>query len=502
MNFHKGSSDVDFCYSLANASRYEPSNGFMHWVHLEVALNLAGSKGYKVSAHDGELTGNVTGTGVALYQGRSGYPVNPYDFTGPTPDTGYTIVSNGSVIKQGALSQYAMRFYGDLSGSDGYGMAGAIEYAAGWFPKSIDLDSAGVVSLGVFPKENSQGFYKVNFGTHNTSRLLLSFHGAGQDPNRTTTCFQYPLVAKAPTDWYNQSNALYEKMVQFPQEDSFFTALFGRTYNPIDKPAPGAWNMDQSSLSTTIYRMYYTGDGGGNNQHCFSRQGLYNFLREDRITWAGTFYNYAVQRIRYMNDWAMFRADDFKVNHNEIPQLFDTPGNGYTWIGYIWQNDTNGVSCPKCNYDGEHKHWYGSSLLYQMTGDNRDLAAIKSFGNYEINMDLARWRGWDRGGSMHIRTLSELLDITGDSAYYDSLVDYIRYDMLNTDAHPSPNPNTPGAGASWGMWWDRGAYLAYAEAQDSVKGWMAYPLLLKNIRFNALARAYSVTAMNDPLGRS
>ena len=73
-----------------------------------------------------------------------------------------------------------------------------------------------------------------------------------------------------------------------------------------------------------------------------------------------------------MNDWAMFRADDFKVNHTECPEIFDVPSSGYAWVGAIADSNTTG--CGKCNYDGEHKHWNGTNLVYLLSGDNRATA--------------------------------------------------------------------------------------------------------------------------------
>ncbi|MBL8024942.1 MAG: T9SS type A sorting domain-containing protein [Fibrobacteres bacterium] len=503
LRFYKGKSTVDIDYSLANDSRYQPNNGFAYWVQLEVALELSGSKKFTFSSFNDTVSGIVNGKEAVLYQGRSSYPIRTSpDMKLFVPDSGFRILNGTDTLRKGSINEWWMRFWGRVADNNGAGLIGTIELAAALFPKSMGIDSTGTWFFGIYPKENTVGAYRFSFSKQFSTHLQLDFHSTGKSAERSAAEFQYPLIAKASDiEWYNESGALLDKLVTFEKEDSFFTAYLGTAnYKYSTSKFWGGLIMEGASpgnITHTVFRGYYTGTGGGDNQACFSRKALYHYLRESDVVRAGSYYFYANNRIRYMNDNAMYRSHDFKFSRTDAPFVYGTYGAFGGGTGFT--PDSNRSHGQKDNYDGEHQYWYGSNLLYQITGDGKVLDAVRDYANYSYHL-------WGIGGYstqdyLHgrmlngfIETMTYAYELLGDSLYLNQLMKVLNNRFVQYDAHPDPNPLANGSD-SGDLWKDRGAITG---RRFNPNGNVSC-FFNKGLNYRALYWAYSIIPFSHPL---
>jgi hypothetical protein len=205
MHFYKGKSRIRLFYTLRNASRDQVANAGIQYLDLRIKTSLTNGQ-FQLPSHTTIVTGNVVGNdSAAIYQAYSDFPqVADWNFISPIPrngnsyqQEGYKISKNLTMMASAGRESYPELFYCNLSGSQGSVAAGA-RFAAGWWPKSLQVFGDGKVSVGLWPKFNTNPTY-IRLSSHNTFDVLFEFSKNSQ-VNATSAMrqFQYPLVASAP----------------------------------------------------------------------------------------------------------------------------------------------------------------------------------------------------------------------------------------------------------------------------------------------------------------
>ncbi|MCK5506304.1 MAG: hypothetical protein KAJ10_14165, partial [Thermodesulfovibrionia bacterium] len=310
---------------------------------------------------------------------------------------GYWIKKNGEVLSSGQRNEYPDMAFLDISDDEGKGVTVGIRFAAGWWPKSLSANADGTVEVGLWPEENEAGYW-IRYGSHNTFEVMYDFHARETDPLESMKKFQYPLVAKAPVEWYQQCvTGIYplNHFVSFADEEEYME----------DHGWDYAANKKNRKARMKVWRYHYWGLGGFINQHDFARIALVNFLRATKdFKKSGEYFLYADARFNYNADWAIFHSDDYhlkKINRKISPS-----------------RNRKRVQLAKVVFEDEHMHWYGLPLYYYLTGDERikeavlDLGeVIKSKANKKWITVYQRYFGWE------MYSLAAMYDFTKDPSF-------------------------------------------------------------------------------------
>lgn len=423
MHFYKGKHRAKVFYTLRNASKEQVKHAYIRSLDLSAKINLSGETYGVVSKHNGTVKESIKEESIILYQAVSDFPQehggNAFYYHAPIPpdykrekkrgfaQEGYWIKKGDKELIIGEKKEYPDLMFLDVSDSQGKGVTVGVRFAAGLWPKSLRAHPDGTIEVGLWPGENEAGYW-IRYGSHTTFEIMYDFHVKQSAPMASMKKFQYPLVAKAPVDWYNQSvNGIYPlyNFVSFKDESNFVDDR-GWEYKV-------GWRKPKMK----IWRYYYWGWGGFLNQHDFARISLVNFLRKTEDTLkAGEYFLYSEARFNYNADWALSHSDDYDS----------------TQFHYQPEEDKEKVALAKVVFEIEHMHWYGLPLYYYLTGDERIKDAIldwsetiKNWAEKKFILVYERFFGWE------MYSLAAMYEFTGDSSFMDS-ADEIFQRLLST----------------------------------------------------------------------
>ena len=449
--FYKGKSRVKVQYTLRNAGKDSVKHAFLRSLNLEIGLNVSENKKVIISTHKGPKELDLQKGDVNYYQAVSDFPWmsdgGSFYYKGPiSPDTkrkgkrgyrqeGYWVRQDGSPLFEGGRKEFPDMGYMDISDSNGKGVTAGIRYMAGQWPKGLKTDASGKMVVSLWPEENETGYW-IRYGSHNTFEIIYNFHSnLSHKPEEEMKRFQYPLVARAPVEWYNRNvEGIYPlyHFISFSGEKKLAEKL-GIKYRVGWRKPP-----------FKVWRYHYWGTGGYLNQHDFSRIALMNFLRDDRdILKAGESYLLAESMVNYYADWSVYHSDDYDYSKMQL---------------YPRENHKE-AELAKVVFEWEHQHWYGMPLYYYMTGDERIKDAVTDWGDYLKTMtspiNLTHMRVFGTG----MFSLAAMYEFTGDEQYL-RLSDMNFQNLLNSRYNPKkPYANifidwergivTGGSGSGW-----------------------------------------------------
>jgi hypothetical protein len=372
--FYKGNRNVSVQFTIKNASKNNVRHVYMKSLDLHSKLINDGNSRAAFLTHNGLKSLGLKDGTVNFYQAVSGFPWrsdgDSFYYHGPiSPDykrerqrgykqEGYWVWQDNKIVFEGKRNQYPDLGFVDIFDSNGSGVTAGIRYMAGHWPKALKADVSGNLTVSLWPEENEEGYW-IRFGSHNTFEVLYSFHSKiPKYPTIEVKRFQYPLIARAPIDWYNKNvEGIYPlySFVSFSDEKNIANKL-GIKYKI-------GWRKPKFK----VRRYHYWGHGAFTNQHDFARIALVNFLRDDRsLLKAGESYLLAESMFNYYADWATYHSDDYDYSKRQFRP----------------KENNEKASLAKVVFEWEHQHWYGMPLYYYMTGDERIREAILDLGDY------------------------------------------------------------------------------------------------------------------------
>ena len=414
MHFYKNKSRVKVVYTLRNASKKQFKHTYIRSIGLVTNLSLPGPYKVDIAKHDGVTQERLLDKNddLAYYQAVSDFPQrytgNSFYYHAPIPpdykrekqrgfvQEGYWIKKNKQDLASGKRSEYPDLAFLDISDENGKGVTVGIRFAAGWWPKSLRASGDGRVEVGLWPEENEVGYW-IRYGSHNTFEIMYNFHVEHNAPADSMKRFQYPLIARAPVDWYNRNvNGIYPlyNFVSFADEKDY---VKGKGWD---------YSVGWRKPKVKIWRYHYWGHGGFLNQHDFARISLVNFLRETQDPGkAGEYFLYSEARFNYNADWAVYHSDDYICTR-------------CTKRGYGPQENKKKANLAKVIFEIEHIHWYGLPLYYYVTGDERIKEAILDWGEIVKEWSKKPWIiVYQRFFGWEMYSLAAMYDFTGDPSF-------------------------------------------------------------------------------------
>ncbi len=419
MHFYKDKSRIRVIYTLRNADEKLFKHYNIQSLDLITGLDLTGSLYIKTPTHLSVIEEQLTGKRDELvyYQAVSGFPQaidgSSFFYKSPIPannkkggkrrfnQEGYWIKKNKKILSQGLKDEYADTVFMDVSDREGAGATIGIRFMAGHWPKSLRINGRGIMSVGLWPKENDVGYW-IRYGSHNTFEVMYNFHSEAADPAKAMKEFQYPLTARASVDWYNSNvNGVFPlyHFVSFAEEKKYV------------EDNNWKYNMGNRNPRMKVWRYHYWGHGGFLNQSDFAQIALVNFLRQrSDISKAGNYFLSAEARFNYNADWSVYHSDDYDLSTKE---------KGKWRIKQPKENNEK-VNLAKVVFEWEHPHWYGMPLYYYMTGDERIREAVLEWSEYvkktHVKMTIGPYpRVWGWG----MYTLASMYEFTGDKSFMD-----------------------------------------------------------------------------------
>ncbi len=420
MHFYKDKSRVRVIYTLRNASKKQFKHSYIRSLALITRLNVTGRLKVKTPAHLDVIEEQLTEEKdeLSYYQAVSNFPQSyagdSFYHKAPIPleyrkkgkvrfvQEGYWIKKNARELARGLKNEYPDVAFIHFIDNNSTGMTVGIRFTAGHWPKSLKVKGDGTLSVGLWPEENEVGYW-IRYGSHNTFEIMYDFHS--KEPSSIVAAmkkFQYPLVGKAPVEWYNSNiSGIYPlyHFVSFEDEKKYA------------KANNWEYRMGRRNPGMTVWRYHYWGWGGFLNQYDFAQIAFVNFLRQrSDVAMAGNYFLSAEARFGYNADWSVFHSDDYDISMN---------GRG-KWRIKQPKKNWNKVSLAKVAFEWEHPHWYGMPLYYYVTGDERIKEAILDWSEYvkktHVNLVMGPYpRVWGWG----MYTLASMYDFTGDKSFMD-----------------------------------------------------------------------------------
>ncbi len=440
LHFFRAKSRVRLFYTLRNASLAQVVNQPFQSLELVLRTTLAAPT-FRVATHTGESTGSLgAGQALRLFLGENAFPnFRDYDFTDfdgegdeittkwPTTIRGYTLTRTNPTLQ---LASGTRTQFFDLAWARASSAAGAVtfgtRFAAGWWPQGLGIDADGTIRIGLFPRDNDKPYYS-RFAGHVTREVAIDFAAGTPPPARDGFYrFQYPLVGKAATtDWYDRAEALWEPPLALAHEASAYEARGWPSQELVDRRP-----------DFRIFRHYYWGTGGGDNQYDFTKIDLHNFLRRSALYAGGHLLN-AEQRIAYNTDLAIYHSDDFDGAADTAPDFDELP-------------NTEFVPIAKAIFEGEHRHAYGIPLLYYLSGDERLRESYIDWADWMHHFQAEGFNDYERGIAWNLYNLVDLYRFTGDPIHRDLAWQFVEDEVL-----PAAVPNL-----SSGTDWRRGFFAS------------------------------------------
>lgn len=479
--FVKGKSTVRTQYTLRNASRKSPRHVYIKSLGLETELGLGEGVKALVSTHTGEGELDLGKGPVNLYQAVSDFPWlsdgDSFYYNGPVaPDfsreqqrgyaqEGYWLRQGGKTVAEGKRSEFPDLGFMDVSDASGRGMTVGVRYMAGLWPKALKADSSGRVVVSLWPEENGRGHW-IRYGSHTSFEVMFAFHSdSSVKPADEMNRFQYPLVARAPVDWYNRNvEGIYPlyHFISFSDEQKLAGKL-GAGYSI-------GWRKPKLK----VWRYHYWGHGAFLNQHDFARIALINGIRDDRdLVKAGESTLYAESVINYYADWAVYHSDDYDYSKEQF-----TPT----------ENKAE-AELAKVVFEWEHQHWYGMPLYYYMTGDERVREAILDWGEYVKRLANPLSLTYMRVFGTGMFSLAAMYEFTGDKEFL-RLADMNFDRLLKVKYTPNNPPSTIFID------WDRGIV-----AGGSGSGWpsgVKVDVMMGSTLYDGLLNYYRYMGEGNP----
>src|SRR5208337_2334302 len=247
---------------------------FIKSLRLETRTNLDGGARAVVSTHKGGEDLDLQKGSVVFYQAVSDFPWmsdgNGFYNRGPVPpdysreekkgytQEGYWVWQNRVLMLGGKRNEFPDSGYIDISDKDGRGLTAGIRYMAGNWPKALKADASGNIVISLWPEENGVGYW-IRYGSHNTFEVMYAFHDSAQTkPEDEMIRFQYPLIARAPVNWYNMNaDVIYPlyHFISFSDEK--------KLADKLDIAYAVGWRKPKFK----VWRYHYWGQGAFLNQH-------------------------------------------------------------------------------------------------------------------------------------------------------------------------------------------------------------------------------------------
>lgn len=419
MHFFKNKSNVRVIYTLRNASKKQFKHSYIRALNLSTTINVTDESDVRTPTHTSIIEENLSykNDKLVYYQAVSDFPQayagDSFYNRAPIPleykkgskihfvQEGYWIKKNDKELARGLINEYSDVAFIDVIDRDSTGVMIGIRFAAGHWPKSLKAQGDGTISIGLWPEENEVGYW-IRYGSHNTFEAMYDFHTKPTDPAISMKKFQYPLIARAPVEWYNNTvNGIYPlyNFASFADEKKYV------------QEKDWEYKMNNRRPDMKIWRYHYWGWGGFLNQYDFAQISLVNFLRErSDFAHSGEYFLEAEARFNYNADWSVYHSDDYDLSDRGKGQWrIDSP-----------QENADKVELAKVIFEWEHPHWYGMPLYYYMTGDERIKESVLDWAEYvkktHSNLTMGPYpRVWGWG----MYTLSAMYDFTGDKFFMD-----------------------------------------------------------------------------------
>jgi hypothetical protein len=485
--FYQGKSRVKVQYTLRNASMNAAKHAFIKSLTIDTKLNLLEGRKVVVSTHKGPKEMELEKGTLSYYQAVSDFPWmsdgNSFYYHGPiAPDEsreskrgykqeGYRLWRDGKLLSEGKRGEYPDLGFIDMADKDGEGLTVGVRYMAGQWPKALKADASGNLSVSLWPEENREGYW-IRYGSHNTFEIMYYFHAdASSQPGDEMKRLQYPLVARAPIDWYNRNvEGIYPlyHFISFTDE--------GRLADKLGIKYKVGWRKPKFK----VWRYHYWGHGAFLNQHDFARIALVNSLRDDReLIKAGEWYLLAESMFNYYADWSVYHSDDYDSSKMQ----FDP------------KEHNNKAELPKVVFEWEHQHWYGLPLYYYMTGDERIKDAINDWGEYVKRLASPLSLTYMRAFATGMFSLGAMYEFTGDQEFL-RLSDMNFQRLLNSKY----NPQKPYGNIF--IDWQRGCVLGGSGSgwnpDEPGKSGIKADLMLGSLLYDGLLNYYFSMKKDDP----
>jgi len=451
LHFFKGKNQVKIVVLLQNAD-YGASNSFASaykgFSSFEARLspNLGSGKTFAFGTSNSPATGSISGADNSyLYQAYSDKMEHPQ---WASPDTralyaprsyikrtlaeqkgsqrtwnynqeGYVVVHGDSTLAKGAQSDYSAG-WADLTDSTGAGVEVGTYQAAAYWPKALQFMNGGnEIRIGIWPDQTLFGHgaqpYYQSWPQYSMHTIYLNFHDSSlSDADAEFEKLQFPVIARAPASYYNQTKALLYPLVDPPQEDRYLQALgVACCIADVDSPY--------------VYRTYSWRAAGAGNQAEMRWSDLMLWLQRGftgRYMDASHFYTFQVEQVFPRSDYlgsAPFSwrdRPDSELDFEGLPESISS-------LNSDKDCDPGEVRCGRNWIDSAHAHWYGMIDYYWLTGDENIQDAIVDgasdlYGNPKVR-DVANGTYWNSRNIgealMSDARLAKFYEAIGDDAH-------------------------------------------------------------------------------------
>lgn len=442
LSFFKNADYVKITLTYKNADIDLRAPQYFNALELKLKLANTTSIEYNVAQETPEnpWNGNLnSGQAAYLYQGhntkgRIHYDNSCYIWDPPVAGTcdenftyeydttvsGLTFVSAGNQeLSLGDESRYTQG-WANATTNNGWGAAVAYRWMNAYWPSSFEIDGDGEIEIGLYSKYNAKTNIRYNWGTHESRELIVDFHqGAKDNSEGTLYLLQYPLVARAAFEQYQQSGAFFN-------QKEFVTVEEERTYfENYGYSIPSYFNYSNPSI--TIRRAEHWRRGYSEHER--------NLLQFIRTGFAG-YYLYAEHCVRFNADVPTVHSDGFDLR--EYPD--------FEVEGAFGQN----------KFDVEHQETMSFPMYYFFSGDERVRDAIFDYGEYEFWSEeggyfslpgSSYFRAWCR----RFRNFAWLYEFTGDQRYIEPVLASV--DHFLDSREDINNPGQVGRSLSRGFFW-------------------------------------------------
>jgi hypothetical protein len=196
--------------------------------------------------------------------------------------------------------------------------------------------------------------------------LYFNFHGSKlANPAEEFGRFQYPLIARAPVPYYNETKAFLYPLVDPGREDNYFHSL-GLACCAEDIAVP------------RVYRTYGWRAAGSGNQAEMRWANLMLWLQRGhtaRYLDASHFYNFQVEQVFPRSDYDAGKPFNWRDRPDTDFDAYGLPN--ISSLNDDLDCDPGQHRCGRNWIDSAHAHWYGVIDYYFLTGDETIKDAIE-----------------------------------------------------------------------------------------------------------------------------